>query len=321
MREPDISQGDGILQAAIAIWTAVAACDAPLNAAERKRIHELVASRLAGDDLSAMDIQLDQLINTCVAQKQSMDSLLCSTADLSDVRNLLLEGCWAVAVADFSVSEEETALIDRVAEALGYSDSGSLLLKLMFVRVPVTDADAQEMVAYQVLGLPFGATFGQAKRSFRELCLKYHPDRHHNANPVLRELAEAKMKEIMAAYDQIRSAACDLVSLRVRGDGGVLECPTPCSIVRCLFCSQRLRLPRDAEHIRDARCPKCFRLVAFSERVASLFIPLVAEYVASEDSEVYHYVGCAVAARISDDKRVYYMSPPAGKRIHRGCPV
>ena len=55
---------------------------------------------------------------------------------------------------------------------------------------------------YQILNVSSNASDDEVKRAYRELARKYHPDNYHD-NP-LADLAQEKMKEINAAYDEIQ---------------------------------------------------------------------------------------------------------------------
>ena len=54
---------------------------------------------------------------------------------------------------------------------------------------------------YQILGVSENASDEDVKKAYRDLARKYHPDNYHD-NP-LADLAQEKMKEINAAYEEI----------------------------------------------------------------------------------------------------------------------
>jgi len=56
---------------------------------------------------------------------------------------------------------------------------------------------------YSILGIGRDATDEEIKNAYRNMARKYHPDNYADDNP-LKELAEEKMQEINAAYDEIQ---------------------------------------------------------------------------------------------------------------------
>jgi hypothetical protein len=58
--------------------------------------------------------------------------------------------------------------------------------------------------AFRLLGLPTGASFEDASVAYRNLARQNHPDKVAHLAPEFHELAERRMREINAAFDQIR---------------------------------------------------------------------------------------------------------------------
>ncbi len=56
---------------------------------------------------------------------------------------------------------------------------------------------------YSILGVSKNATDDEIKEAYRALARKYHPDNYADDNP-LKELANEKMQEINAAYEEIQ---------------------------------------------------------------------------------------------------------------------
>jgi curved DNA-binding protein CbpA len=56
-----------------------------------------------------------------------------------------------------------------------------------------------------LLGLQPGASSDEASAAYKSLAAQNHPDKVAHMAPEFRELAERKMRELNAAYDQIRA--------------------------------------------------------------------------------------------------------------------
>ena len=58
--------------------------------------------------------------------------------------------------------------------------------------------------AHQVLGLPLGASRQEVSQAYKRLALMHHPDRIAGMGFEARQYSEEKMKEINAAYSELR---------------------------------------------------------------------------------------------------------------------
>ena len=57
---------------------------------------------------------------------------------------------------------------------------------------------------HELLGVESGASQEEISSAYRKLVQQYHPDRVADLGPELREVAEQRMKEINAAYQELK---------------------------------------------------------------------------------------------------------------------
>lgn len=60
--------------------------------------------------------------------------------------------------------------------------------------------------AFSLLGLKTGASLEDASAAYKSLAAQTHPDKVAHMAPEFRDLAERKMRELNAAYEQIRES-------------------------------------------------------------------------------------------------------------------
>jgi DnaJ-class molecular chaperone len=58
---------------------------------------------------------------------------------------------------------------------------------------------------YEILGIRPGATLDEVTQAYRQEAQRNHPDKVATMAPEFRELAEKRMKEINAAYQELRN--------------------------------------------------------------------------------------------------------------------
>jgi len=59
--------------------------------------------------------------------------------------------------------------------------------------------------SYKILGIDVTATNEQIKKAYRNLAVKYHPDKYATQSPQVQHDAEAKFIEIQNAYETIKA--------------------------------------------------------------------------------------------------------------------
>ena len=108
----------------------------------------------------------------------------------------LLHFLYGIANADGKIDPSEIQLIEQIAYYLGISSADSGSIKNMFVKS--TDS------SYIILGVNRNATNEEIKKAYRELAVKYHPDKVSYLGDDIKNKAKEKFQQINEAYETIK---------------------------------------------------------------------------------------------------------------------
>lgn len=78
-----------------------------------------------------------------------------------------------------------------------------VMLALLCTTTRFVDCSSASSSPYSILGLPNDAPQDEIKRSYRKLCLKYHPDKNVEKGLEERQRCEEQFKRIQFAYSQV----------------------------------------------------------------------------------------------------------------------
>ena len=113
-----------------------------------------------------------------------------------EVRIQLLHYLFGIAKADGHVAEAEIQVINRIANLLAIPTSDFLSVKNMFYRDVNSD--------YKVLGIESNATEEEIKKAYRQMAIRYHPDKVAQMGEEYQKGAQEKFQKIQEAYESIK---------------------------------------------------------------------------------------------------------------------
>jgi DnaJ like chaperone protein len=109
----------------------------------------------------------------------------------------LLHFLFGIAKADGELHPGELGAIENMAGYMGISAGDYASIKAMFV--PETDW------AYKVLEIQPAASNEDVKKAYRNMALKYHPDKVSYLGEDFQKAAEEKFKKVKEAYEKIKT--------------------------------------------------------------------------------------------------------------------
>ena len=124
------------------------------------------------------------------------------------------------------------------------SHANNLLLPLFFLETKKRAMKKEILLRLQILELESGATLNEVKKSYRDLCVIWHPDR---APARLKEKTTEKLKKINEAYNWIIKNPTSLERTQDWEEEKIIQCPN---------CLKNLIVPNGIG-IVNFSCPHC----------------------------------------------------------------
>lgn len=136
--------------------------------------------------LDSNDIPLEQICHDIRSRTQE------------EVRVQLLHYLFGIAKADGHVAQSEMLILNRIAQLLGIPAMDFESVKNMFYRDVNSD--------YKVLGLEPTATDEEVKKAYRQMVVRYHPDKVAQMGEEYQKGAKEKFQKIQEAYENIKKS-------------------------------------------------------------------------------------------------------------------
>ena len=108
----------------------------------------------------------------------------------------MLHFLFGIASADGAVSDTEDQVIGKIAGFMSISDSDFQSIRAMFV--------SQTDSAYKILEIESTSTDDEVKKAFRNMAMKYHPDKVGHLGEDFKKVANEKFRKVQDAYEKIK---------------------------------------------------------------------------------------------------------------------
>ena len=115
-----------------------------------------------------------------------------------EVRIQLLHYLFGIAKSDGHVADEEINLLKRIAALMEIPSSDFESVKNMFYRDVNSD--------YHVLGIEPSASEEEIKKAYRQMAIRYHPDKVIHMGEEYQKGAKEKFQKVQEAYDAIKKS-------------------------------------------------------------------------------------------------------------------
>lgn len=108
----------------------------------------------------------------------------------------LIHFLFGISASDGQFHAEEVKVIGNIAAFTGISTADFESIRAMFVK----DSSS----AYKILEISPDASDEDVKKAYRNMAVKYHPDKVSHLGPEMQKSANEKFQQLNAAYEQIK---------------------------------------------------------------------------------------------------------------------
>ncbi len=181
----------------------IARIDGEVSKEELDTIHRFFRQNLHYGQSQILWVK--ELVKEAIAEPIGLEELLSEFKQsfAYEPRLILLELIYQVIYSKPQVTEPELQHAERIA---AYLDINIYDRRAIHGKYTARSRSAADSVgsSYDILGLSPGASFEEVKKAYRQLSMKYHPDKVAHLGEEFRNVAEEKMKEINVAYHNLK---------------------------------------------------------------------------------------------------------------------
>jgi len=182
----------------------IAASDGHIDDVEINQIKSFFTS--TGMDAKGMNV-IDGLINKYYEEQPQINNIIKELNSImkKDDKLMLIDFLFRIAAADGIVEDSEINKIKYFSDKLRLSQSDFEMLSNRYSAFKKGAKSNSDISYYcNILNVSVDSDFEEVKKSYRELCKKYHPDKFMSMGEEFAEIATVKFQEIQAAYEELK---------------------------------------------------------------------------------------------------------------------
>jgi len=243
--------------------------------AEDHAIHIILeqANAALGNTMSRYD--LPYLIDQSARIPDCIGKLAQAVRPYPELPRMAAIWCWRMAACAGTPAPSTLNLVERFTRSAGLSPEEAMQAALLYYRgaAAASQGNSGREKACSTLSVAYDATNDQIKQAFRKQSLKYHPDKHANLDPDIRQLTTEKFAQITEAYETLQGSTVQIGDWYAHAHNAPrIVAASPRIPILCFICRQPQHLPEEAQTVSGAHCPHCQALLTFERPLAEHLI-------------------------------------------------